>query len=374
MGEERLAPTLKRISLISGRLKYPNMEWRNVMLKMFKAVLLVLLIAVTAAGLWAGGAGESDTAAEPAEKKLVMAMVTNQSGLGDQSFNDAAWEGLGQAEAKYGIERKVLESREQAQYVPNLSTLAEQGASLVVGVGFMIKDAVAETAEMYPDTYFGMVDGSVELPNVASIHFRENEGAFLVGAIAAKVSKTGTIGFVGGMSTPVTNRFEAGYRAGAMTANPDIEVLVSYAGTFADAAKGEEMANPQYDQGADVIFQVAGQTGLGVINAAKKKGKFVIGVDRDQNYLAPENVLSSMIKRVDIAVLNAVAMVVDGTFKGGHYYYGINEGAIDFATSGNLIPADVVEYANMLKEKIVAGDITAPATYEELEKFTVPAM
>ncbi|RKX95275.1 MAG: BMP family ABC transporter substrate-binding protein, partial [Spirochaetes bacterium] len=129
-----------------------------------------------------------------------------------------------------------------------------------------------------------------------------------------------------------------------------------------------------YDQGADVIFQVAGQTGLGVINAAKKKGKFVIGVDRDQNYLAPENVLSSMIKRVDIAVLNAVGMVVDGVFKGGHYYYGINEGAIDFATSGNLIPADVVDYANALKEKIVAGDITPPSTYEELENFTVPAM
>ncbi len=347
------------------------------MMKVFKTVLLVFIVASVGMGI--SGCNKSvpeEAAAAPAPvaEKLVMAMVTNQSGLGDQSFNDAAWEGLGQAEIKYGIERKVLESREQAQYVPNLSTLAEQGASLVVGVGFMIKDAVAEAAEMYPDTYFGMVDGSVDQPNVASIHFRENEGAFLVGAIAAKVSKTGTIGFVGGMSTPVTNRFEAGYRAGAMTANPDIEVLISYAGTFADAAKGEEMANPQYDQGADVIFQVAGQTGLGVINAAKKKGLYVIGVDRDQNYLAPENVLSSMIKRVDIAVLNAVGMVVDGTFKGGDYFYGIKEGAIDFATSGDLIPADVIEYANMLKGKIVAGDITAPATYEELEKFSPPTM
>ncbi len=342
------------------------------MKKMLKTVLLVLLITIVASGLWAGGAKDADTPA--AEKKLVMAMVTNQSGLGDQSFNDAAWEGLGQAVTKYGIERKVLESREQAQYVPNLSTLAEQGASLVVGVGFMIKDAVAETAKMYPDTYFGMVDGSVDLPNVASIHFKENEGAFLVGAIAAKVSKTGKIGFVGGMSTPVTNRFEAGYRAGALTADPNVEILVSYAGTFADSAKGEEMANPQYEQGAEVIFQVAGQTGLGVINAAKKKGKYVIGVDRDQNYLAPENVLSSMIKRVDIAVLNAVGMVVEGNFEGGDYYYGINEGAIDFATSGDLIPTDVVEYANMLKGKITSGEITPPATYEELESFSPPSL
>lgn len=342
------------------------------MLRMLKAVLLVSLLVFMSCG-----EKESEVAVaepEPVKEKLVMAMVTNQSGLGDQSFNDAAWEGLGQAEKKYGIERKVLESREQAQYVPNLSTLAEQGASLIVGVGFMIKDAVAETAEMYPDTYFGMVDGSVELPNVASIHFMENEGAFLVGAIAAKVSKTGIIGFVGGMSTPVTNRFESGYRAGAKTANPDIEVLISYAGTFADAAKGEEMATPQYEQGADVIFQVAGQTGLGVINAAKKQGKYVIGVDRDQNYLAPENVLSSMIKRVDIAVLNAVGMVVDNTFKGDHYYYGIKEGAIDFATTGNLIPADVVEYANMLKGKIVDGSISPPGTYEELESFSPPTL
>lgn len=342
------------------------------MRKMLKAILSVLLITVVASGLWAGGGKE--TTAPVVEKKLVMAMVTNQSGLGDQSFNDAAWEGLGQAEIKYGIERKVLESREQAQYVPNLSTLAEQGASLVIGVGFMIKDAVAETAEMYPDTYFGMVDGSVDLPNVASIHFKENEGAFLVGAIAAKVSKTGKIGFVGGMSTPVTNRFEAGYRAGAKTADPNVEILISYAGTFADSAKGEEMANPQYEQGADVIFQVAGQTGLGVINAAKKKGKFVIGVDRDQNYLAPENVLSSMIKRVDIAVLNAVGMVVEGNFKGGDYYYGIKEGAIDFATTGNLIPKDIIDFANMLKKKIVSGEIIPPATYDELDSFSPPVL
>ncbi len=338
--------------------------------KMCKTVGMIFLIMIIAVNVWAGG----DKEEAQVEEKLVMAMVTNQSGLGDQSFNDAAWEGLGMAEEKYGIERKVLEAREQAQYVPNLSTLAEQGASLIIGVGFMIKDAVAEAAEMFPDSNFAIVDGGVDLPNVASIHFMENEGAFLVGAIAARVSKTGIIGYVGGMSTPVTNKMEAGYRAGAMTANPDIEILVSYAGTFADPAKGEEMAVPQYDQGADVIFQVAGQTGLGVINAAKKKDKYVIGIDRDQNYLAPEHVLSSMIKRVDIAVCNACGMVVNGTFEGKHYYYGIKEGAVDYATTGDLIPDDVIEYAEMLKEKILSGEIKAPSTYEELDAFTPPQL
>lgn len=338
-----------------------------------KTMGLVLTLALTAGSLWAGGSKEEAKPA-PAKAKMVMAMVTNQSGLGDQSFNDAAWEGLAQAEAKFGVERKVLESREQAQYVPNLSTLAEQKASLIIGVGFMIKDAVAEAAKMFPGSNFVMIDGTIPLPNVASISFKENEAAFLVGAIAAKVSKTGVIGFVGGVSTPVTNRMEAGYRAGAMTANPAIKVLVSYAGSFADPAKGEEMAVPQYDQGAEVIFQVAGQTGLGVINAAKKKNKFVIGVDRDQNYLAPTNVLTSMIKRVDSAVLGACSMVVNGTFKGGDYFYGLKEQAVDFATTGNLIPKDVVDYANMLRGKILSGEIKPPANYDELSKFVAPKL
>jgi basic membrane protein A len=344
------------------------------MKNMFKGIVIVLLYVLVAGSIWAAGTEEVLKEEAAAQPKLVMAMVTNQSGLGDQSFNDAAWEGLAQAEKKYGVERKVLESREQAQYVPNLSTLAEQKASLIIGVGFMIKDAVAEAAKMFPESNFVIVDGATKLPNVADISFKENEGAFLVGAIAAKVSKTGTIGFVGGVSTPVTNKMESGYKAGAMTVNPQIKILTSYAGSFADPAKGEEMAIPQYDQGADVIFQVAGQTGLGVINAAKKKAKFVIGIDRDQNYLAPEFVLTSMIKRVDIAVLNACGMVVDGNFKGGPYSYGIKEGAVDFATTGNLIPADVVTFANMLKGKILSGEIKPPSTYDELAAFKPPKL
>jgi basic membrane protein A len=328
------------------------------MKRAFRTVALALLLAFVAQGLFA---------APPA--KMVMSMVTNQSGLGDQSFNDAAWEGLGLAVQKFGIERKVLESREQAQYVPNLSTLAEQKVSLIIGVGFMIKDAVSEAAKMFPDSKFALVDGATNLPNVADISFKENEGAFLVGVIAAKVSKTGKIGYVGGVSTPVTNRMEAGYKAGAMSVNPNIQVLTSYAGSFADPAKGEEMAIPQYDQGADVIFQVAGQTGLGVINAAKKKNKFVIGIDRDQNYLAPANVITSMIKRVDQAVLNACEMVVKGTFKGGAYSYGLKEGAVDFATTGNLLPADAIALANVARAKILSGEIKPPATYAELAAF-----
>ncbi len=339
-------------------------------------VFFVSLLLILASGfmLFAGGKQEKTTGTSaPKEKKMVMAMVTNQSGLGDQAFNDATWAGFKLAEKKLGITPKVMEAREQAQYVPYLSTLAEQKADLIVGVGFMIQDAVKEVAEMYPDLHFGIVDGTVKLPNVASLHFREDQGAFLMGAIAAKMTKSGIVGFVGGMSTPITNRFEAGYRAGVMTANPKVKVLVSYAGTFADPAKGEEMAMAEYNQGADIVFQVAGQTGMGVINAAKKVNKWAIGVDRDQNYLAPDNVLSSMVKRLDIAVFNAIKMVVDGKFKGGIYSYGLKEGGIEIApTTSKHVPKEVLDYVNMLKDKIIAGEITPPATLKELESYKPP--
>jgi len=339
--------------------------------RMRMVVSILIVMSVSVSFLLVGGAQKASEAA----KKPVMAMVTNQSGLGDQAFNDATWAGFILAQEKLGIEPKVLESREQAQYVPNLSILADQKSDLVVGVGFMIKDAVKEVADLYPDTNFGLVDGIVDAPNVACLLFKENEGAFLMGAIAAKMSQTGTVGFVGGMSNPVTNRFESGYRAGVKTVNPDMDVLVSYAGTFADPAKGEEMAIPQYDQGADVIFQVAGGTGMGVINAAKKKNKWVIGVDRDQNSLAPDNVISSMIKRLDIAVFNAIQMVQDGAFKGGQYKYGIAEGGIDYApTTNKNVPQEIIDYVEMLKEKIVNGEITPPSTYEELDAFVPPAL
>ncbi len=343
---------------------------------MKKKGILVISILVTLSFLgsiaWAGGVKEEEKGTT-GKKKFVMAMVTDQSGLGDQAFNDAAWEGLKMAEKKFGIIKKVVESREQSQYVPNFSSLAEQKVDLIIGVGFLLKDAIKEVAPEYPNAHFALVDGVVKAPNVACLLFKENQGAFLVGAIAAKMTKTGIVGFVGGMETPIVKKFEAGYRAGVMTANPKVKVLVSYAGTFKDPAKGEEMAIPEYNQGADIVFQVAGQTGLGVINAAKKMNKYVIGVDRDQHYLAPKNVITSMIKRVDIAVFNAAKMVVEGKFKGGIYRYGIKEGGVDIAPStSKMVPKDILDYVNKLKEMIKEGKINPPSTLEELKSFVPP--
>ncbi|MDY6875490.1 MAG: BMP family ABC transporter substrate-binding protein [Chloroflexota bacterium] len=318
---------------------------------------------------------------EPAEEPaadasdLSFAMVTDQAGLGDQAFNDATWEGFTALNEEFGIQIKVVETNEQAQYVPNLSTLAEQEEDLIVGVGFLLKDAVNEVAPMYPDINFALIDNYVEQPNVACIQFAENEGAFLMGAIAAYMTESGKVGFVGGMETDVVKKFEAGYRAGVMTIDPDMEVLVSYAGAFNDPAKGKELALAQYDQGADVVFQVAGFTGTGVIDAAVERDQMVIGVDRDQNYLAPDNVISSMMKGLGAGVYDVGQMIVNGEFKGGSYRYGVAEGGIGIApTTGKNVPADILEQVENLEQMIIDGEVAPPATLDELEAFTPPEL
>ena len=314
-------------------------------------------------------------AEEPAADASGMsfAMVTDQAGLGDQAFNDATWEGFTLLNDEFGVEVKVVETNEQAQYVPNFSTLAEQGEDLIVGVGFLLKDAMDEVAPQFPDVNFALIDNCVDHPNVACIQFAENEGAFLMGAIAAYMSQTGKVGFVGGMETDVVKKFEAGYRAGAETVAPGMEVLVSYAGAFNDPAKGKELALAQYDQGADVVFQVAGFTGTGVIDAAVERDQMVIGVDRDQNYLAPDNVISSMMKGLGAGVYAVGTKVINGEYEGGSYRYGIAEGGIGIAPSTDKnVPAEILEKVEALKQMIIDGEIQPPATLDELESFSPP--
>ncbi len=354
-------------------------------LQILLTVLVALAMFATACKPAAPATTEAPTAApvveptqapttppEPA-KKLSFAMVTDQAGLGDQGFNDAAWEGMTRSKADFGADIKVVESREQAQYVPNFSTLAEQKEDLIVGVGFLLTDALAEVAPQYPDTHFALVDSVVDEPNVANLLFKEHEGSFLVGAIAGLMTKSGIVGFVGGIESDLLKKFESGYKAGVMTTNPNAKVLVSYTGTFADPAKGKEMANAQYDQKADIIYEVAGLSGTGVIAAAKDRGLYAISVDRDKNYLAPENVISGMIKRVDQAVYDAAKMVAEGNFKGGIYEYGVKEGGIDIApTTAKMVPPEVLDVALKLKQMIIDGTVVPPKTLDELAAFTPP--
>ncbi|MCL5075704.1 MAG: BMP family ABC transporter substrate-binding protein [Chloroflexi bacterium] len=315
------------------------------------------------------------TPAPTPTKKLVFAMVTDQSGLGDQGFNDLAYAGLKMAEKEFGSQTKVVESREQAQYVPNLTGLAQQKVDLIVGVGFLLVDSMKEVAPQFKNSHFALVDAEVDAPNVASLLFKEQEGAFLGGAVAGLLTKSNKIGFVGGMEIPPVVRFQAGFQAGIKTTNPNAEVLIGYVGSFADPAKGKEMALSQFAKGADIIFEVAGGGGVGVFSAAKEKGKgfWVIAVDRDKSNLAPDNHLTAVVKRVDSAVADACKGVATGTFKGGVHQFGLKDGGMGLAES-KYIPADVMQKVAKLKEMVIGGQVVPPKNLDELKTFTPPKL
>ncbi|MBZ0266649.1 BMP family ABC transporter substrate-binding protein, partial [bacterium] len=240
---------------------------------------------------------------------------------------------------------------------------------IVIGVGFLFADAIRAVAADFPDVHFVLVDGRIEgMDNVASLVFREQEGSYLVGAIGALVSKSGTLGFVGGMDVPLIHRFQAGYQAGATRVRPDVEVLIGYAGVrpeaFTDPVRGKEIATSQIARGADVVFHAAGVTGLGVIEAARDRGVYAIGVDSNQNPVAPGTMLTSMVKRVDNVIYTAVIDSYHGTFHGGLVEFGLAEDGVGFALDDlnrDLIPAPVLERVAGLRDSIIAGEIAVPS-------------
>ena len=234
--------------------------------------------------------------------KLKIAMVTDVGGVNDQSFNQSAWEGLQRVEKDFGIKVAYKESKQDADYAPNMETLTDAEFDLIWGIGFLMGDAIKATAQINPDQKYAIIDfayGDETPKNVTGVVFQEEQPSFLVGYIAGKMTKTNKIGFVGGIKFPLIERFEYGYMAGARMANPKCEILSQYAESFTDAAKGKAITNNMYQQGADIVFHASGGVGDGVIEAAKEKGKWAIGVDKDQNFLAPDNVLTSAMKRVD---------------------------------------------------------------------------
>lgn len=306
------------------------------------------------------------------------AMVTDVGGIGDESFNAMAWQGLQKAGKELGIEIKFLESREQADYVINLSKLAEQKYDLIFAVGYLMEDAVKQVADKYPNVKFAIIDGSVPNKlNVASLKFHEEQGAFLVGALAGMMTKTTKIGFIGGTQIPLIEKFEYGYKAGAVTVRPNVHVLTAYCGRFDDPGKGKELALAQFSQGADIIFHAAGGSGRGVIDAAKTKGEgfYAIGVDSDQDHLAPGRVLTSMMKRVDNAVFATCKSVVDGSFKPGDHYFGLRDNGMGLSPmkyTKDIVPAEVLDKINKLKQMIIDGKIVVPKTADEMRKFKPP--
>lgn len=335
-----------------------------------------MLVGAMLVGCSSKPADDSAATAPTEEKKtpVVMGMISDTGGLGDQSFNDLAWAGLEKAANELGVERKVLESESADDYFPNLSSFAESDAQLIVGVGFLFNEAMAQAAEKFPDKNFAIVDSFVDAPNVASITFAENEGSFVVGVIAGLKTETNKIGFIGGMKFPLIQKFEYGFRAGVKSVNPDAEVFVNYADSFSDAAKGKEIALVQHQKGADVIYHAAGGVGVGLIQAAKEQNFWAIGVDQDQSALAPENVLCSMNKKVDVGVFQIAKSVVDGNFKGGANVFNIANGGIGYSDdAGNLTP-ELKDAADKYMQAIKDGKFVVPATEEEFNAFEVPQL
>lgn len=343
----------------------------------FMVLVLVFTVALTACGVdkKAVDSSSAKKADDQTKKQLRMVMVTNTAGIGDGGFNDMAWAGFKKAKEELGADIKVIEAREQSQYVTNLSAAAEQGYDMVVAVGFLLQDAIKEVAPSYPKTNFVLIDGFVEQPNVASIIFKENEAAYLAGAIAGMMTKTNKIGFVGGMETPPPIRFESGWRAGIMTTNPEAKISTSYVGSFGDPGKGKETALAQYNNGVDIIQEVAGLSGLGVIEAAKASNKWFVACDKDKTELGQGKQLTADIKRIDNAVIKAAIDIKGGKFKGGLVKLGLKEDGVGLSEkTASVVPDNIMKVVEVLKQKIINGGLVIPENREALKSFTPPKL
>ena len=311
--------------------------------------------------------------AKPVGTGLRVGLVFDIGGKNDKSFNEAAWRGLKRAEAELGVEISYIEPSEGADRGSALRTMAARGVDLVIGVGFIFGPDLERLAKQFPKVKFAGIDYSPSpdvgtIPNLAGLRFREHEGSFLVGAIAGLLTHTKTVGFVGGMKIPLIRKFEAGYQAGVEHVCPTCEVVSAYAGTepkaFADPSHGEELASAQYDsRHADIIFHAAGKTGDGVFAAARQRDKLAIGVDSDQFDNAPCCVVTSMVKRVDVAVVDVVKELSLGRFRGGLHELGLAEDGVAFVAderNRHLLPLEVVAKVKKLREQIIAGEIEVP--------------
>jgi basic membrane protein A len=364
-------------------------------MKMKKLVAMLTTVAITAS-LAVGcapkndGKGEAGKTPAGGDKQITVGLSTDEGGLNDKSFNQSADQGVKKAVEDFKVKYTPIESQKKEDYQPNLQSLIDNGSNLVVAVGFQMADATKAIATNNANAKIAIIDSVVDAPNVASYTFKEEEGSFLMGVIAGKMTKTNKVGFIGGKDFDTINKFEAGFAAGVKAVNPKAaEGLISpdgktagttvkYADSFGDTNKGYELAKSLYEGGADVIYHAAGGCGLGMFKAADeitKSGKKVwaIGVDMDQAVTAPEYasvILSSMIKRVDVATYNASKSVVENTFKAGHQSLGIKEGGIGMAeTTKTNTPEDVIKVAKEWEAKFSKGEAKAPATRQEAKDF-----
>jgi basic membrane protein A len=331
------------------------------------------VVAAAALALLPGAcARKTEPPASAGAGKPVIGLVFDVGGRGDKSFNDQAYAGLERAEKELGVTFRTLETGEGADREAAMRQLAAGDAGLIFGVGFLFTDDIRALAVEFPDKKFACVDytvnpGDTLPPNLVALKFKEEEGSYLVGALAALVSTTGKVGFVGGMQIPLIKKFEAGYVAGVRAVDPKAQVIIKYAGTtgsaFKDPTKGKELALAEYNQGADIIYHASGSTGLGVFEAAREKGRLAIGVDSDQHDEAPENILTSMVKRVDVAVFDTIRETLEGRWSGGVQVFGLAEEGVTWVYDDRnkaRIPDPAKATVDSLRAELIAGRIVAP--------------
>jgi basic membrane protein A len=330
------------------------------------ALLGVVVVLLVAAGC---GGGKKSTAttttAATGGSKIKVGLVTDIGGLNDRGFNHLSYVGLKRAESELGLQQRVYQAKSTQEYVPNLSTFARQGYDLTIGVGFTEATAIDTVATNFPNSKFAIVDVDQTTEphkpaNLLGLLFKEQETGYLVGYLAGLEEKRrpgkDVIGSVGGQKQPPVDRFIAGYQAGAKAADPGITTLNGYSEDFADLAKCKQIALNQIEQGAGVIFQVAGGCGLGALDAAKEKGLWGIGVDADQSFLGPY-ILTSAVKRVDTAVFDAIKLVADGKFKGGNIIFGLKDNGVAIGKISPKVPKSEVAKVMQIRADIIAGKI-----------------
>ncbi|HYE51436.1 MAG TPA: BMP family ABC transporter substrate-binding protein [Azospirillaceae bacterium] len=301
------------------------------------------------------------------------AVVFDMGGRFDKSFNEGVLSGIEKFKKETGVDYKWLEVTNEAQREQFLRRLAQRKADVIVAVGFAMAPTVEKVAKEFPNVRFTLIDGKVDLPNVQSVEFAEHEGSYLVGVLAALASKTGTVSFVGGMDIPLIRRFLCGYEQGVKATKADAKIISNMAGTtpaaWADPTRGSELAKSQFDRGSDVVFAAAGQTGMGVLQAAKDAGKYSIGVDSNQNHLHPGSVLTSMVKRVDVAAYEAFRTAKEGTWQAGARRLGLKEDGVGWAYDEHnkaAITPEMKAKVDAAAEEIKAGKRTV-ANYDEAQ-------
>src|SRR5579872_5860472 len=338
-----------------------------------RLLALACIVSVCVAGC-SGKTPSTSAGSSASGGSLKIGMVTDVGGLGDKSFNDSAYNGLQRAKKDLNVGISVLQSRAVSDYEPNLSTLAQQGDSLIFAIGFLMHDSLNSVAPRFPNTHFAIIDSIVDQPNVTSVTFKEEESSFLAGVLAGLTTKRNSVGFLGGLQSPLIEKFRDGFEAGVKSVNPRAQVLVKYTGSFDDVAAGKEFTALLYDQGADIVYAAAGKCGFGAIDEAKARpnGYYVIGVDSDQDALAPGKVLTSALKHVDNAVFQLASDAAQGKIVSGHVVLGLKEGGVgltEMRYTRALLPPGALTTVERYRRAIVSGALVVPSTAAQLQSF-----